>query len=111
MTRATHSSEKIEEALQLLQEAATEKKDELKGLLAGKYASLRDAVLDAEGELAEKVEELTRKADHVRIAAEKKARKLASQVDDKVHEDPWRIIGWTTVTALLVGYLIGNRKS
>jgi ElaB/YqjD/DUF883 family membrane-anchored ribosome-binding protein len=110
MTRTSHSSEKIEEALQLLQEAAEEKKDEVKKLLSGKYASLRDAVVDIEGTLAEKVEELTRKADHVRVVAEKKARKIATEVDEKVHEDPWRVIGWTTVTALLVGYLLGRKE-
>ena len=44
MTTETHSrtsNAKISEALELLNEAAREKKDELKGLMANQYSDIR----------------------------------------------------------------------
>ena len=103
MTKSNHSADKIEGALELLTEAAQEKKSEIQDLLTNKYSDLREtlqatesSVVDAAGDLA--------------AGAQKKARKVAARIDGKVHSDPWNVVGWSTVAALFVGYLIGRKE-
>jgi len=43
-TQARTSNAKISEALELLNEAAKDKRDELKGLMVNKYAHIREAM-------------------------------------------------------------------
>ena len=47
------SNEKISEALKLLEEAARDKKDELRGLMANKYAHLKDVVAETSQDFKE----------------------------------------------------------
>src|SRR5438128_2199260 len=104
MSKPEHSSEKIEEALQLLREAADEKKEELQGLFSGKYSDLRDSVVDIEGAVTEKLQELAKKAARAKTTGERKAREIGADIDEKVHEDAWHMMGWAAVAALIVGY-------
>lgn len=110
MTRNSHSTEKIEEALQLLQEAAEDKKTEIKDLLGSKYSDLRDSVMDVENIIAGKLQELTRKVGKVGDMAGEKARDMVTNVDDHVHKDPWRVLGWSAVAAFVVGYVLGRKE-
>ena len=54
------SSEKISEALKLLEEAATQKKDELKSVMSDKYAHLRNVIVETESSLVKSLSD-TRK--------------------------------------------------
>ena len=45
------SSEKISEALKLLEEAAVQKKDELKNVMSDKYTNLRSLIMEKESNL------------------------------------------------------------
>jgi ElaB/YqjD/DUF883 family membrane-anchored ribosome-binding protein len=114
MTTTTASSEKISEALRLLEEAAKEKKDELRHLASEKYTHLKEALVDTEHAAAEALSAAQKRAVealvHAKDVSEEKIKKAASAVDHQVHANPWPYIGGTAVVALLFGYILGRKK-
>lgn len=95
MTTETHSktsNAKISEALELLNEAAREKKDELKGLMANQYSDIREAM------------------SANLVQGKEKVMAIASDVDERVHKDPWVYIAGTAAASLLLGYLMGAKR-
>jgi len=58
------SSENIAAALKLLEEAAKQKKDELRTLMSDKYTNLRSLIMEGEGSL---MESLTAVKDHTLV--------------------------------------------
>jgi len=109
------SHEKITEALKLLEEAAIQKKDELKSVLADKYTNLRDVVLDTECSLGKSLADTRKQAVEAALRVKEigveKARKIAGDVDQHVHSNPWQYIAGTAAVGVLLGYLLGrNRK-
>ena len=104
MNTTMTSSDKINEALRLLDEAARDKKHEFRSLLGDQYHHLRDAVV-------EKEQSLLNLAARAKDEGLEKAKQAADDVDKHVHQHPWPYIGGVAVTALLVGYIMGrNRK-
>jgi ElaB/YqjD/DUF883 family membrane-anchored ribosome-binding protein len=104
MSTPITSNEKINEALRLLDEAARDKKHELRDLMGDQYHHLRDAVVEGE-------HNLLRIAARAKDEGVEKAKQVAGDVDKHVHDHPWPYIGGAAVTALLVGYIMGrNRK-
>lgn len=112
--KTTTSSEKISEALALLEEAATEKKDEVRSLISGKYDNLRGAVVQAEqtaGEVLTAAQKCAVEAIvHAKAISQEKVKHAATVLDDQVHATPWAFIGGAAVTALLFGYILGRKK-
>jgi ElaB/YqjD/DUF883 family membrane-anchored ribosome-binding protein len=109
------SSEKIAEALKLLEEAATQKKDELKSVMADKYTHLKNVIVETEHTLARSLSDAKKHAIEAAVRAKEvgveKAREIASDVDKSVHQNPWPYIAGTAVVGLLLGYILGrNRK-
>jgi len=86
------SNAKIGEALELLNEAAKEKKGELTDLMANRYAHIREAMASSI------------------VQGKEKAMEIANDVDQRVHKDPWVYIAGTAAASLLLGYLIGSRR-
>jgi ElaB/YqjD/DUF883 family membrane-anchored ribosome-binding protein len=107
---STHSNEKIAEALKLLEEAAREKKDELRNMVASKYGHLKSVLVDTEHSVAETLVAAQKRAaealQHAREIGEQKAK----AVDEHVHENPWMYIGGAALTGLLLGYILGRNK-
>jgi ElaB/YqjD/DUF883 family membrane-anchored ribosome-binding protein len=109
------SSEKLGEALKLLEEAAKQKKDELKSVISDKYTNLRRLIMESESSL---VKSLTTAKDHAFEAAVHakevsvdKAREVAHDVNRNVHRNPWPYLAGTATVGLLLGYILGrNRK-
>ena len=109
------SSESIAAALKLLDEAAKQKKDELRTLMSDKYRNLRSLILEDESSL---MESLTAAKDHafeaatdVKDAGVEKPREIARDVDESVHQNPWPYIAGTAAIGVLLGYILGrNRK-
>ena len=110
------SNENIAEALKLLDEAAKQKKDELKSVISDKYTNLRNLIMENETNL---MKSLTTTKDHAIEAAihakdvsVEKAREVAHDVDKSVHQNPWAYIAGTAVVGVLLGYTLGrsNRK-
>ncbi len=108
------SAEKIEEALDLLQEAARDKKNELKNLILDKYSELKNTFFDKESELAQNISDTTRHATeglrHAKQVGQEKIQEAASRVDREVHANPWSYIGGIALGTLILGYMLGRRK-
>jgi len=113
MSTTSAGSEKLAEALSLLEEAAKEKKDEIRTLIAEKYTHLKGAVVDAEHGAAEALSAAQKRAVdaliHAKEVSEEKIKKAAHTVDSHVHQNPWPYIGGTAVVALLLGYILGKK--
>ncbi len=109
------SSEKISEALKLLEEAAKMKKDELKTVMTDKYTNLKNVIVEAESNLAKSISVAGKQAIEAAAKAKdvsvEKAREIATDVDKSVHKNPWPYIGGTAVVTLLLGYILGRKSS
>jgi ElaB/YqjD/DUF883 family membrane-anchored ribosome-binding protein len=114
MNATATSNEKLSEALKLLEEAAKEKKDEIRNLLSDKYTHLKSAITDTEHSAIETLSAAQKRAVdaliHAKEVSEEKIKNAASAVDNHVHENPWPYVGGTAVVALLLGYILGRRK-
>jgi len=109
------SSEKISEALKLLEEAATQKRDELKSVISDKYKHLKNVIVESEHSLVKSLSDARKHAVeaaiHAKDASVEKAREIAGDVDKSVHRNPWPYIAGTAAVGLLLGYILGrNRK-
>ena len=109
------SSEKILEALKLLEEAATQKKDELKSVVSDKYAHLRSVIVETESSLVKSLSDArtyaVEAAAHAKDVGVEKACELACDVDKSVHQSPWPYIAGAAGIGLLLGCILGrNRK-
>ena len=108
------SNEKLSEALRLLEEAAKEKKDELRNLASDKYSHLKEALAETESTLGQSVAGAKRRAVEAAQRAKElgvqKAKEIASDVNESVHQNPWPYIGGVAAVSLLIGYILGRRK-
>jgi ElaB/YqjD/DUF883 family membrane-anchored ribosome-binding protein len=108
------SSEKMSEAFKLLEEAATQKKDELKSVMSDKYTHLKNIILETEGSLVRSLSDARKHAVEAAIHAKdvgvEKAKEIAGDVDKSVHRNPWPYIGGTAAVALLLGYILGRNR-
>jgi ElaB/YqjD/DUF883 family membrane-anchored ribosome-binding protein len=108
------SSEKISEALKLLDAAATQKRDELKSALTDKYTHLKNAIVETESSLAKSLADARKHAveaaTHAKDVGVEKVRDVAHDVDKSVRRNPWPYIAGTAAGGLLLGYLLGRSR-
>jgi ElaB/YqjD/DUF883 family membrane-anchored ribosome-binding protein len=112
---SAHSGgDKITEALKLLEEAAKDKREELRHLVTDKYVNLKQVVGTASGSMKDSMDVVKRRAaeaaTHARDVGEEKARELARNLDENVHRNPWPYVGGVAVAALLLGYILGRKN-
>lgn len=102
----------ISEALKLLEEAAANKKDELKSAMSDKYTHLKAAIVEIENNLVKSLSEAgeyaVETAVHAKDAGDEKAREFISNLDMKVRSDPWPYIAGTAFGGLLIGYILSR---
>ncbi|MCB9771902.1 MAG: DUF883 domain-containing protein [Candidatus Omnitrophica bacterium] len=109
-TQNRTSNTKISEALELLNEAAIEKKDELKGLMTNKYAHIREAMVSGLERSKDFIKSNQELAQEALAKGQEKAKEIASDVDKRVHKDPWVYIAGAAVASLVLGYLMGSSR-
>ncbi len=110
MDATSHSNEKIAEALKLLNEAAKDKKSEMAGMLADKYETLKQVILDSEGSVGGAFMRGERRAVEAALQAKEYGIRKAKEVDEHVHDNPWPYIGGAAVVGLLFGYILGRKN-
>ncbi|HEY6011555.1 MAG TPA: DUF883 domain-containing protein [Nitrospirota bacterium] len=114
MEQTQTSSENFAAALKLLEEAAKQKKDELKAVMSDKYTNLRSLILEKEGNLMKSMttakDQAFEVAAHAGEAGVEKAREIAGEVDKNVHQNPWPYIGGSALVGVLLGYLLGRNS-
>jgi len=105
-------NENIAEALRLLEEAAIQKKDELRTVMSDKYSHLKNLIMENESSLVKSLSDAKKHAAeaaaHAKDVSVEKARELAGDVDKSVHRNPWPFIGGAAVISLLFGYILGR---
>lgn len=110
----TTSNESIAEALKLLEHAATQKKDELKHVMADKYTNLRDLILESDGSIKKSLlntkDHALEAIHHAKDVGVAKAREVAQNVDKSVHENPWPYIGGAAAVGVLLGFVLGRSR-
>lgn len=113
MNTSITNTEKISEALKLLEEAAKDKKNELQNMVKGKYDHLKDVLVDKEEDIAKAIAAAKKHAVEAAVQASevgtKRAKEIAAEVDAQVHENPWPYIGGVALGALLIGYILGRK--
>lgn len=109
------SSEKIAEALKLLEDAAMQKKEELSDVMSDKYTHLRNLILETEGGLVKSLSDTGKqaigKADHAKDIGVEAVRGLAHHVDNNVHHNPWSYIAGAAVVGMLLGCLLNRNRN
>jgi len=116
MDHKTTSNENLAEALKLLEDAAVQKKDELKEMLTGKCTNLLNVLAENhESKGGRSLSDIKNQAlDAVlcaKVASLEKARDVVDGVDRTVHQNPWPYLAGTAAFGLLFGYVLGrNRK-
>jgi len=103
MTHTAASTEKLDESLAHLNEAAKERREELQALLTEKYTDLKAALGGAAHASADWMKEQGREAGDA-------AKLAASTVDHSIHKHPWYYVGGAAVGALILGFLLGRHR-
>lgn len=105
---------KISEALDLLEEAAKEKKDDISEMLASKYANLREAIVGATkvtgaaaGDAAHRAKEAI---GHAYDVGSERVKQAAGVVDTQIHSTPWPFVGGIALVSLMFGYILGRKS-
>lgn len=94
---------RINEALELLNAVARDKKAELRSAIENKYTDLTSVM----GVIGDQVK--SRAAERFE-AGRQKVTDAAGELDRSVHRNPWAYIGGTAAAALLVGFLLGRSR-
>jgi len=102
------SAKKIEEALDLLQEAARDKKNELKNLIMDKYSELKDTFFDGQSGVAQDISDTTGQMQENASACYGRGRDKDRQADRTfdqfIREQPLKSV----LIAAGVGLLLGR---
>jgi len=108
------STDKIKEALALLEEAARTKKDEVASLVSNKYDNVKDVFLTREEQARAAIkgarQYASEKAEHYYKTGEDAVKEYSKSIDEEVHRNPWQYIGGVAVGALLLGYIMGRKN-
>ncbi len=109
MASTAENKEKMKDALNILSEAAKDEEAELKRLMKDKYGNLKSLVTGMEKEAESKAYSGFERVKQLEKRGEDKARESAQNVDQCVHEQPWKAMGYAAVGALVLGYLMGRK--
>ena len=104
------SNSKITEAFELLNEAAKEKRSEMKGLMTDKYEHIKQAVLEGTTQGKKILDNAQHVSQEAISEVEETIKKTAAKVDKSVRENPWPYIGGVAVVSLLLGCLMGSKR-
>lgn len=102
--------DRIHEALELLNEAAKEKKNEVYSVINAKYEHLREMFAGAAESGQSFAEDAKENISRTLSAEEKKIKQVAAKWDKEVRSNPWTYIGGAVLGSLCLGLLLGRKK-
>lgn len=115
-----YDRQNIDEALQVLENAARERSQDLQDLIRNKYANIKDTLTPQPEtknrirELGERVQENVRQGketmNEMMQTGSQKISDTAGRVNREVHTHPFQVISGVAVSALLLGFILGTRK-
>lgn len=97
------ADKRINEALELLNEVAKEKKVELQTAIENKYTDLASVV----GSLTN---DMKHRASAQFESGKVKVTEMCHEVDKNVHSNPWAFIGGAAAVAMVAGYFLGRSR-
>ena len=104
------NNNKITDAIELLNEAAKEKRTEIKELMTDRYSHIREAVLEGATQ-GQKILEKTQDAVQETIDETREtAKKTAKKVDKRIHEDPWPYLSGVAFASLILGWFMSSKR-
>jgi ElaB/YqjD/DUF883 family membrane-anchored ribosome-binding protein len=109
-TTVKTSNSKITEAFELLNEAAKEKRHEMKELMTDRYSHIKQAVLDGAIQGKKILDNAQHVAQEAIAESGEKVKKAAKEVDKRVHENPWPYLGGVAVVSLILGDFMGSKR-
>ncbi|MBI4372281.1 MAG: hypothetical protein HY585_00970 [Candidatus Omnitrophica bacterium] len=102
--------DKLEQALELLNEAAQEKKEELYDLIGGRYSHIKEVLNESAENGKTAIKHAKKTITKTLHDQQKKVRDIADDFDEKVHDNPWAVLGGVALAAFMVGFSVGHRK-
>ncbi len=94
---------RINEALDLLNQVARDKKAELQEVMEHKYS-------DLSGVVSAFTDQMKSRAGEKYEAGKQKIVDVATNIDASVHKNPWAYIGGAAFAALLCGFMLGRSR-
>ena len=91
------SNSKLTEAFELLNEAAKDKRSEVKELMTDKYEHIKQAVLKGTTQGKQILEKAQHVAEEAIVDGEEMVKKTVAKIDKSVRENPWPYIGGVAV--------------
>jgi ElaB/YqjD/DUF883 family membrane-anchored ribosome-binding protein len=94
---------RINEALELLNAVARDKKAELQAAMESKYTDLSSVV-------SEFTDKMKNRAVEKFESGKEKVVDVATDINKSVHKNPWAYIGGAAAASLIFGFLLGRSR-
>jgi ElaB/YqjD/DUF883 family membrane-anchored ribosome-binding protein len=102
-------NEKIAAALELLNEAARDQREDIREMINERYALVRELLEGDNSSMKNKYAQARLRAGELAATVKQNSGERIKEVNQKVHESPWAFIGGVAVSAILLGYLFGHK--
>ena len=103
------SQKKFEDAIELLNQAAKDKKGEIEGLLGDKYDSIREAIEEAISKNKSQFNRVKKLVESTIDESQTRINQKKGMLEKEVRSKPWKYLGGTAAGALLLGFIMGSR--
>ncbi len=105
-----HSSRKIDEALELLNQAAREKTEEFSKILTDRYFNLKETLLGSVRSKGENLDGVLETVQETLHQSEETFLEAARSLNDDIRKNPWAYLGGAAPAGRLLGVILGNSK-
>lgn len=111
MQTQKNQKDKIHEALELLEQAAKEKKEDISGAIHTKYDHLREVFAGVAEHGQDIAGAAKKKISKVLHDEEEKVKEVMGELNKKVRQNPWGYIGGVALGSLFLGMVLRGRSS
>lgn len=113
-----YTKQRIDAALDLLEEAAKEKSDELKEHVGNRYSHIRHVFVNGgeshmaatKQKLHDTIQRSEQKLNEALEQSNKILKESAGKIEKNLHENPMPFLGTVAVFSLAIGFLLGRRE-